>query len=103
MDGMKLGKRRIGHASLMLSHSKALPENLSAIVEISQVTTAEGHRRKGNATRLLKDVCNEADESGTVLMLMPDGEDWLTDWYEKHGFQTIQTAPLLMARPPRNA
>lgn len=97
---MKIGKRRIGHASLKLSHAD-LPGNLAGIIEISRVETAEHHRRKGNATRLMKEICREADESGTVLMLMSDGDEWLTAWYEKHGFQMIQTEPPLMARPPR--
>ena len=46
------------------------------------------------------DVCDKTDTDDVVLMLMPDGESWLVDWYEKFGFVEIQEYPLLMARPP---
>lgn len=99
---MNLGKRRMGYSSLMLSHAD-LPGKLADVIEISNVITDPLHRKRGNASRLLRTICEEADESGAVLMLMPDGDEWLPSWYEKHGFQTIQTEPALMARPPRIA
>ena len=45
-------------------------------------------------------ICEEADKEKTVLILMPDGEPWLQQWYRTHGFVTLQPEPLIMARPP---
>ena len=98
---MELGTREHEGASLELSQSKELPENLSAIIEVSKLQTPKLQRRKGLATDLLMQVCDEADAEGIVLMLMPDGEEWLQGFYGRFGFATIQTEPVvLMARPP---
>lgn len=98
---MQLGQRRHEGASLELSVSEALPRHLACIIEISQLQTPKLLRRMGLATDLLLQVCDEADAEGVVLMLMPDGEDWLEQWYARFGFATIQTEPVvLMARPP---
>ena len=54
----------------------------------------------GLATDLLLQVCDRADAEGVVLMLMPEGEDWLDSGMQRFGFATIQTEPVvLMARP----
>lgn len=99
---MRLGKRRNKGASLTLSHSKALPEHLAGIVEVSKLYTKRSMRRQGWASRLLHGMCLEADATGRVLMIMPEGEDWLDQFYARFGFATIQTEPVtLMARPPR--
>ena len=98
---MKLGQRRHEGASLELSVSEALPRHLACIIEISKLQTPKLLRRMGLATDLLLQVCDEADAEGVVLMLMPEGEDWLEQWYARFGFATIQTEPVvLMARPP---
>jgi ribosomal protein S18 acetylase RimI-like enzyme len=94
---MKLGKRRLGAASCTLSKSQAL----DGIIELSALHTDEWHRGKGLANRLMDGICEDADKSSTVLLLQPDGEEWLCKWYESHGFQQIQSEPVvLMARPP---
>ena len=100
MDGMKLGKRQLGAASCMLAPSDALPANLREVIEVSNVHVDEWHRRKGIANRLMDKICEEADNEGTVLILMPSGEDWLQRWYRSHGFVTLQPEPMIMARPP---
>ncbi len=101
MDGMKTGKRQRGAASLNVGYSQAIPAHMRGkVLEVSHVHTDEVHRGKGQATQLLMDVCDEADTDDVVLMLMPNGEAWLVDWYEKFGFVEIQEYPLLMARPP---
>lgn len=98
---MKLGQRRHEGTSLELSVSEALPRHLACIIEISKLQTPKLLRRMGLATDLLLQVCDEADAEGVVLMLMPEGEDWLEQWYARFGFATIQTEPVvLMARPP---
>ena len=101
MDGMRLGKRQLGAASLMLSSSLAIPARLKGVVEVSSVMTDEAHRKKGIASRLMDEVCEDADKYGAVLMLACDAGGWLEKWYRTHGFVTLQTAPaFLMARPP---
>jgi ribosomal protein S18 acetylase RimI-like enzyme len=100
MDGMKVGKRQRGGCSCVLSHSDAMPANLKSVIEISQLHTEEWHRNKGHANKLMDSICEDADKSGSVLMLMPAEHEWLVHWYETHGFQVIQTGPVLMARPP---
>lgn len=97
---MELGYRKNEGASLKLGHSTALPDHLAGIVEVSAVHTPTIMRRQGLATELLLQVCDEADAEGMVLMLMPEGAEWLESWYARFGFATIQTAPVLMARPP---
>ena len=98
---MQLGQRRHEGTSLELSVSEALPRHLACIIEISKLQTPKLLRRMGLATDLLLQVCDEADAEGVVLMLMPEGEDWLEQWYARFGFATIQTEPVvLMARPP---
>ncbi len=96
---MKLGQRELNEATLVLSQSNELPEHLRAIIEISQVFTPEAMRHEGRATALLSQICDEADQAKTVLMLMPT--EGLEQWYSVFGFATIQTEPVLMARPPR--
>ena len=98
---MKLGKRQLGAASCHLAPSDALPANLREVIEVSNVHVDEWHRRKGIASRLLRQVCDDADAHGKVLMLMPDGDDWLPEWYSKFGFVRIQNNPVLMARQPK--
>lgn len=97
---MKLGKRTLGACSCLLAPSKALPKHMDRVVELSELYTDEWHRGKGIANRLLDKICEEADRANMVLMLMPEN-DWLSVWYETHGFQIIQTKPqVMMARPP---
>lgn len=94
---MKLGKRKLGACSCTLSPFGPLPD----VVELSELYTDEWHRGKGVANRLMDQLCEEADKDRQVLVLMPEGEDWLHEWYETHGFKTIQAEPVvLMARQP---
>jgi len=92
---MKLGNRRLGAATCKLSESEVMP----GIIELSSLHVDEWHRRKGVANKLMDTLCEEADKARKVLMLMPD-EEWLTKWYESHGFEQIQAEPLIMARRP---
>jgi len=96
---MRLGKRKMKGATLDLGHSDALPAHLQGIIEVSNLFTPVELRRQGRATALLMRTCNEADKSGTLLMLMPT--DGLEPWYAVFGFATIQHSPVIMARPPR--
>jgi ribosomal protein S18 acetylase RimI-like enzyme len=94
---MKLGKKQLGACSCTLRPLEAMPE----IIELSDLHTKKDHRGKGIANRLMDEICEEADKSKKVLVLMPDGDEWLHTWYETHGFKTIQAEPVvLMARQP---
>ena len=97
---MKLGKRQLGAASCRLGTSDALPAHLRDVIEVSDVFVPEWHRRKGIASRLMQQVCDDADTFGNVLMLMPGESEWLPAWYERFGFVAIQNNPVLMARQP---
>lgn len=99
---MRLGKRTVGQASLTLGSSEALPKHLQGVIEVSEVFTPEGYRKQNHADQLLSLITWEADNYGIVLMLMPEGDEWLEQWYEKHGFKRIQDEPVLMARKPND-
>lgn len=94
---MKLGAKRLGACSCTLSEFEPLPK----VIELSELHTDSWHRGKGIANRLMDEICEEADKHSKVLVLMPEGEEWLHEWYETHGFKTIQAEPVvLMARQP---
>lgn len=101
------GNRNHGGASLKLGYSMAIPAHMrGGIREITNVYTSEAKRGHGDASKLLKQVCDEADKERIVLMLIPkpfdDGLDELRlmAWYSRHGFMAIQDKPMLMARQP---
>lgn len=99
---MRLGTHNYGAATLLAGRDRALPDHLSGIIEISALHVPEAMRRQGQATELMNRVCREADRGGNVLMLMPDGPEWLEHWYKQFGFVEIQAKPvILMARKPR--
>lgn len=103
---MKLGINTNGPSSLKLSYMKAVVDG--QLLEISDLATWPTERNKGHATSLLKEVCQEADESQTLLVLVPNSfdtnaltTDQLEKWYEKFGFKRIQDKPVLMCRDPK--
>ena len=102
------GSRHYESASLTVALPEAVPEHMVAqIRELLSITTPAADRRKGYASRLLREVVMEADSSSTVLLLWvrPFGDmtgDQLQAWYRKFGFEVIQQHPaVLMARKPR--
>ena len=67
-------------------------------------------RRKGHATRLVAEICDNADQSGLSLLLeVANSEDMfalsqpaLIKWYETFGFKIVSKYPVFMQRkPPR--
>lgn len=97
---MKLGINTNGPSSLKLSPFAIAHENAGKLLELSALATWPSERNKGHATALLEEVCKQADESGTLLVLQPDGET-LEKWYEKFGFARIQDKPVMMCRDPQ--
>lgn len=76
------------------------------VLEVVRVWTDPEARKQGFATELIKDICNDADIEGRVLMLNPKpfgrvGLENLAPWYERFGFAVIQRNPVLMARMPQ--
>jgi N-acetylglutamate synthase-like GNAT family acetyltransferase len=77
------------------------------LLEVKSVKTAKPQRHQGHATRLLEDVCKEADGAKMLLVLTPEqfdngpiGSKQLQSWYARFGFEVIQDKPVLMCRDP---
>jgi predicted GNAT family N-acyltransferase len=102
-------------ASLMLSRPKidGLPADAN-LVEITRVYTKPERRKQGDARWLLCEVCVQADETQTFLMLSPkpfDDEpmdaDALEGFYRRFGFKVMQreaddgTPHVIMVRKPK--
>lgn len=105
---MKTGLIKTKFASCEICESPALPEHMRGrVLEVTAVQVARKHRRRGNATALLRMVCAQADVAGkTLLLQVAPFEDAMTAeqlqrWYgDRFGFAVIQQEPLLMARAP---
>jgi ribosomal protein S18 acetylase RimI-like enzyme len=107
MDGLMIGRRECGAASLLLSETVAVPEEMrSGIRELSSMVTNPDKRKQGHADALLHTVCYEADKNGIVLLLTVKSSGEMSDknlikLYKKHGFQEMPNKPdnpILMAR-----
>ena len=106
MDGLMKTDWSNEYASLRLAMNPELPAHMERVREVAKVWTDPEHRKQGYATELLKQVTEEADVLGFVLMLQPkefgksNGLKQLEHWYERFGFVKIQSKPVLMARAP---
>lgn len=113
MDGLKPGSIQLGGSSLDLSYSGIVPiEYRGDALEISNLLTVSTVRRQNHANALMQDVCEQADQFGKMLLVLPsafgaDGPSTaqLTDWYSrKFGFTAIQQEPqTILIRLPRRA
>lgn len=98
---MKPGKREHATASASIGYSMLVDAHLRGrLREITALSTPDADQRKGYGTALMHSICQEADQSSIVLMLMPDTEE-LAFWYERFGFKPIQFDPVIMMRPAR--
>lgn len=92
MDGVMIGKRECGPASLLLSETTAVPEDMRyGIRELSNLVTEQDKRKQGYADALMLTVCYEADKNKMVLILTARSagemsEQKLVKFYKKHGF-----------------
>ena len=95
------------YSSAEVVKATALPDGMDGVMELVRVWTDPLARMQGSATDLMIDICEDADITGTVLMLSPRvfgrvGFENLAQWYERFGFTTIQRNPVvLMARTPQ--
>lgn len=113
MDELKPGVIALGPASLRLSYSALVPPNLRGnALEITELLTQTNERGQNHANSLMQDVCEQADQAGKLLLLMPEryGQDGLTteqlsDWYQRrHGFVVLQLSPkIILVRMPAMA
>lgn len=88
----------------------ALPRDLRGKTrEIAHLHCERDSQHQGEATKIMHEVCQEADDADITLVLWPKpyGDDialsqtQLIDWYARRfGFQQIQPNPPLMARMP---
>lgn len=96
-----LGKREFEGASCWVRMMTDLPMQLRDSVRlIHDLKTDKGMRGKGQGTKLLQQVCEEADKAQKVLILMPDN-DKLETWYNKFDFKRTQDNPVIMVRNPQ--
>lgn len=110
---LRPGRITLGAASLDLSYSGIVPPaDRDRVLEISNMFTSSKERRNNAANSLMQDVCEQADQAGKLLMLMPEAFDHggpttaqLVDWYtRKFGFTTLQQFPkVILIRLPRTA
>ncbi len=106
---MKIGERVHEEARLMLSQPDLDVGDCNHLREITGLKTTEESRGKGYARWLMCQVCVEADDEQTVLMLCPEADEGspvtneqLKQFYGKFGFEEIQTTPaVIMAREPK--
>lgn len=107
---MNQGPRTLGAASLQVRTCKALPKSMREQTrEIAHLHCDRDSQQQGEASKLLHQVCTEADDAGITLVLWPNpyGDDialsqaQLIAWYARRfGFVQIQPSPPLMARAP---
>jgi len=109
---MKPGTVTMGPCSLHLSYSALVPVNMRGnALEITELLTIATERGKNHANSLMQEVCDQADQAGKLLLLMPEkyGQDGLTteqlsDWYQRrHGFVVLQSTPTILVRMPARA
>jgi N-acetylglutamate synthase-like GNAT family acetyltransferase len=96
-----LGHRKHKGASCILRIPAVATRSMRRSVrELARLHTEAAQRSKGHAGALLAEVCKEADDHQITLILTPDSES-LAAFYARHGFNTIQRAPVvLMSRGP---
>lgn len=102
---MKIGERKHGHAKCMVSFCSALPEYMrQGVREISALETDPHHRRNGDATKLMNEICADADTRKMILVLtvQPFGVlprlsgPQLVAWYMKFGFNPLPNGSTIM-------
>jgi len=96
-----LGKRKYETATCEIRYSMAMPLEIRQTVrEVYNVKTDSGMKGKGQGSKLMQAIADEADKAQKILILLPDTEK-LELWYSKFGYELVQTNPVhLMMRKP---
>ena len=103
---MEIGHRHHGDAQARIRLCPGLGPKLHASTrELCDLQVREERQGRGHASALLREVCNEADAAGVMLVLFVEpfgtglSADDLVAWYGRHGFAEIQARPVrMMAR-----
>ncbi len=105
---MRYGIRKYEGASCLISACMGVPERMRPHVrEISSLTCEPDQRGKGYATRLLQEICDDADTRRMVLVMTvePYGDEpalteaQLVEWYTTgFDFNHLQYEPLMLVR-----
>lgn len=96
---MESGLVAMGHASLKLAPLAGMESR--DLLQIVDLKTDEQHRNKGEATKLMEEICRRADMSNFLLILTPEPKS-MQGFYKKFGFKTIQEKPShIMCRDPK--
>ena len=115
MDELRPGTIALGPASLRFSYSALVPPNMRGnALEITELLTLVNERGQNHANSLMQEVCDQADQAGKLLLIMPEtyGQDGgltteqLSDWYQRrHNFVVLQLSPktILVRMPARAA
>lgn len=113
MDELKPGTIQMGPCTLDLSYSGIVPPpERDNLLEISNLLTEPAHRGQNHASSLLQEVCEQADNAGKLLMVLPAAfgtggptTDQLCNWYtSKFGFVALQLEPkVILIRMPQRA
>lgn len=92
----------------MISFCAALPEKMKKDVrEVSSVHCAISDRRQGHATKLMQEICADADTRKMVLVLVVQSygagdrmsDLQLIEWYDRFGFRPLPNGDtVLLAR-----
>lgn len=107
---MPTGPRTQGAARLMIDEfdHPGLGADKERIRLVRGLYTDPESRRNGDARFLMCEICVEADEQRTILVLEPKSDDGplddadLINFYNRFAFKVIQREPIvLMARQPR--
>ena len=106
MDGLDIREIRAGPARAIIAQSAVIDQRLrDRVLELRSVMVPADKRGKGCGEKLLCKICSDADIAGNALFLMIDDTDSLGRlrvWYERHGFECVQTDPvLILVRKPQ--
>jgi len=98
---MQPGLRKHKQASLRVAIPTGIPAHMQPHMR-ELISVKSGNPHKGQATGLMYQVCQEADDACKTLLIHVEpfdegmNKEQLQKWYEKFGFSVIQTEPVLM-------
>jgi GNAT superfamily N-acetyltransferase len=93
----------LGKASCTLEPFKL--DGLDNVMMLTNLYTSKTHRNQGYAKQLLTHICARADTEQFAVLLEPKSDEVeqsvLIKMYQNHGFEELQSAPLLLVRFPK--
>lgn len=96
---MKPGERELNGATLEVNVCQGVPPRMRRETrEITGVYVPASDRKKGLASALMHQVCDEADQANITLLLTC--RDELRRWYARYGFMVLQDDIGILVRAP---